>query len=297
MPPKMSLVIYFLRMLARHLITATIHFLQKHESSTMTKQRPLFWIMTMLFSLSTRHTSTAFHTLCKSKRFSTAAALASSSQNIGDDELSALFSRRNLRGVIFDMDGTLVQPCIDFGDMRRRIYSVASRDFSREINEGCVLELAEQLSPSAQEEASRIFHEIETDAIERMQFMNGMIQLCEWLDQQGIQRAVLTRNVERSVDALHDKLHLPPFRPAVARNTLHPIHKHNISPKPHPDAIHYICQHWNCSPSQVIMVGDSLKDDVVAANRAGCTSVFLDMGKDNCSGNVGTSTLKNENRQ
>jgi phosphoglycolate phosphatase-like HAD superfamily hydrolase len=122
--------------------------------------------------------------------------------------------------------------------------------------------------------------------------MNGMIPLCEWLDSQNIQRAVLTRNVERSVDALHDKLPVKPFEPAVARNTLHPVHQHNISPKPHPDAIHYICQSWKCSPSQVIMVGDSLKDDVVAANRAGCTSVFLNMGKDNCSGNEGTSTLE-----
>merc|ERR1719146_483870 len=28
---------------------------------------------------------------------------------------------RALRGVIFDMDGTLTVPCMDFGDMRRRV--------------------------------------------------------------------------------------------------------------------------------------------------------------------------------
>ena len=186
------------------------------------------------------------------------------------------------------MDGTLVRPVIDFGDMRRRIYSVGSRDFNTTINSGCVLELTERLSPGAQQEATRILQEIEQDAIDRMAFMDGMMDLCRWLDECNLKRAVLTRNVERSVDALHDKLipsKLAPFDPAVARNTRDPHSQINIAPKPHPDAIHYICERWNCSPQQVIMVGDSLKDDVVAANRAGCASVFLDMGKDNCSGN------------
>jgi phosphoglycolate phosphatase-like HAD superfamily hydrolase len=170
---------------------------------------------------------------------------------------------------------------------------VGSRDLNRDIREGCVLELTEQLSPTAQREATLIFQEIEQDAIDRMKFMDGMTDLCEWLDENGIQRAVLTRNVERSVHAFHDKLHpTAPFVPAVARNTIHPDHQTNIPPKPHPDAIHYICKEWNCEPSQVIMVGDSLKDDVVAANRAGCASIYLSMGKDNCSGNTNDSTLE-----
>ena len=199
------------------------------------------------------------------------------------------------RGVIFDMDGTLVRPCIDFADMRRRIYSVGSRDLSRDITEGCVLELTKQLSPAAQEEASLILHEIEQDAIDRMAFMDGMIDLCKWLDENHVKRAVLTRNVERSIDAFHDKLHpttIPPFAPAVARNTVHPLLQTHIPAKPQPDAIHYICQEWNCLPQDVIMVGDSLKDDVVAANRAGCASIHLSMGEDNCSGNTNDSTLE-----
>lgn len=190
------------------------------------------------------------------------------------------------------MDGTLVKPCIDFGEMRRRIYSVASRDLDKCIKEGCVLELAETLSETGREQANRILHEIESDAIERMQVMDGMMELCAWLDENGMERGLLTRNVERSVEAFHDKIRpaLKPFSPAVARNTQHPLSEETILPKPHPDAIHYICEHWGCLPSEVIMVGDSLKDDVVAANRAGCISVFLDMGKDNCSGNEETSS-------
>jgi HAD superfamily hydrolase (TIGR01549 family) len=233
---------------------------------------------TMLLSSFCTRQAVAFQQNCcfssKNKRLlSTALAAAPSSLPL------------DLRGIIFDMDGTLVCPVIDFGEMRRRIYSVGSRDFNTTINSGCVLELTERLSPRAQQEATRILQEIEQDAIDRMAFMDGMMDLCRWLDECNLKRAVLTRNVERSVDALHDKLQLAPFDPAVARNTIHPHLQTNIAPKPHPDAIHYICERWNCSPEQVIMVGDSLKDDVVAASRAGCASVFLDNGKDNCSGN------------
>lgn len=213
--------------------------------------------------------------------------------------IMALAAARNLpksvpRGIIFDMDGTLVRPCIDFGEMRRRIYQVSSQDLQRNITQGCVLELTSSLSPLAQEEATRIFEDIEEQAIRNMQFMDGMVELCQWLDAQGIRRAVLTRNVERSVDALHDKLHpvITPFVPAVARNTKCPITAQSIPFKPRPDAIHFICQQWDCDPSQVIMVGDSSKDDVVAANRAGCASVLLRLGEDNCSGNDQESTLE-----
>lgn len=210
----------------------------------------------------------------------------------------ALAAARNLpksapRGIIFDMDGTLVRPCIDFGEMRRRIYHVSSQDLQRTITQGCVLELASSLSPPAQQEATRIFEDIEEQAIRDMQFMDGMVELCQWLDAQGMRRAVLTRNVERSIDALHNKLHpVTPFVPAVARNTKCPITAQSIPAKPRPDAIHFICQQWDCDPSQVIMVGDSSKDDVVAANRAGCASVLLCLGEDNCSGNDQESTLE-----
>jgi HAD superfamily hydrolase (TIGR01549 family) len=197
------------------------------------------------------------------------------------------------RGIIFDMDGTLVRPCIDFGEMRRRIYHVSSQDLKRNVTQGCVLELSSSLSPPAQEKAARIFEEIEERAIRDMQLTDGLLDLVEWLDQVGMKRAVLTRNVERSIAALHDKMHpAAPFYPAVARNSICHISQQSIPPKPQPDAIHFICDKWDCDPSQVIMVGDSSKDDVVAANRAGCASVLLSLDEDNCSGNESDSTLE-----
>jgi HAD superfamily hydrolase (TIGR01549 family) len=193
-------------------------------------------------------------------------------------------------GIIFDMDGTLTKPCIDFADMRRRIYQVASHDFQRNVTEGCVIELASSLSPAGQERAKEIFDEIESQAIQDMTFMDGMEELCHFLDSQGIRRAVLTRNVERSVAYLHAKMKShPPFDPAIARDTI--SWDGNVIPaKPQPHAIEFICREWGCSVADVVVVGDSAKDDIVAANRAGCSSVLLQAyDKDNCSGNINAS--------
>ena len=116
-------------------------------------------------------------------------------------EIPSLLS---LKGIIFDMDGTLLHPCIDFASMRSQIYEIANRD------EG---ELIKSLPET-----------IEEDAIRHMKFMDDMVDLVKFLDAQGISRAVLTRNVERSLDAMYDKLWneegIPPFSPAVAKDTV-----------------------------------------------------------------------------
>lgn len=186
----------------------------------------------------------------------------------------------DIAGVIFDMDGTLIQPCIDFADMRNRIYSIADSDptmksLPLEKRRGDVLELYKSLSEMGKSEAKAVFDEIEAKAIEDMVLMEHVGELCHFLDQEGIPRAVLTRNVQRSVEVMHQKLWdthaVREFYPAVSRDTMSPFHdKEPLPSKPSPDAIFHICNVWGCSPEQVIMVGDSAADDIVAAYRANC---------------------------
>jgi HAD superfamily hydrolase (TIGR01549 family) len=205
-----------------------------------------------------------------------------------------------IKGVIFDMDGTLVKPCIDFPDMRRRIYDVASEDLSLAVTEGCILELVTQLSEQGQERCKEVFQDIEAKAIRDMAFMDGLNELLVFLDENKIRRAVLTRNVQNSIVAMHERLRdwhdvTTPFEPAVARDTTRPEQDTLITAKPAPDGILYICNQWQCDPSQVIMVGDSDKDDIVAAYRAGCGASVLLMDPqkvhDNNSGNDHDSDL------
>ena len=83
--------------------------------------------------------------------------------------------------------------------------------------------------------------------------------------------------------------------PSFTRSTqsytiLHPFHtipyqfhtwKCSFPYKPSPAALLHICETWGILASECIMVGDSVKDDIVCGNRAGAVTVLLDYeGKD-----------------
>ena len=61
---------------------------------------------------------------------------------------------------------------------------------------------------------------------------------------------------------------LAPFYPALARDFK--------PPKPAPAALLACAEAWGVPASEVVMVGDSLSDDVVAGNRAGAHTILLD---------------------
>jgi phosphoglycolate phosphatase-like HAD superfamily hydrolase len=195
------------------------------------------------------------------------------------------------KGVIFDMDGTLIRSVIDFADMRRRIYELATQDLGVSVQEGDILALATRLSETGQAKAKLVFEDVESKALRDMELNPGMLALCQLLDEEQIPRALLTRNVESSVEYMHQNKmgSIPRFQPAISRDSVD-REGNIIRPKPFPDAILHICQQWGCDPSQVVMVGDSLQDDVVAANRAGCISIHLSTMHDNDSGNAEESS-------
>lgn len=68
-------------------------------------------------------------------------------------------------------------------------------------------------------------------------------------------RALITRNVSRSVEFFHaTHFTLPPFVPALSRE---------FTPyKPHPASLLHIASHWEVPSSELVMIGDSAKDDV-----------------------------------
>ena len=177
--------------------------------------------------------------------------------------------RPTLRGVIFDMDGTLTVPNHDFALMYRRVGCVT----------GDILSEIETFDEARRNEANRIIHEMETEALEGMRVMPFATELGAYLDGLSIPRGLVTRNVTMSVDHFHvnhwckqkatgQETTLKPFHPALARD---------FKPyKPAPDALLKICEVWDIDPRECVMIGDSAKDDVVAGNRAGCVTILLD---------------------
>mmetsp|Transcript_795 Transcript_795/g.1692 ORF Transcript_795/g.1692 Transcript_795/m.1692 type:complete len:275 (+) Transcript_795:103-927(+) len=166
---------------------------------------------------------------------------------------------QKLRGVIFDMDGTLTEPYLDIAEMKRRCG----------ITSGDILDVIGSWSAEDQKQANKIIYEMECDARLNMTLMPGVADLCRFLDERGIPRGILTRNVMESVDHLHkEHVEAKPFLPAVTRG---------FTPyKPHPAGLMHICDVWRVDPSEIVMVGDSAKDDVVVGNRAGSATILLD---------------------
>jgi phosphoglycolate phosphatase-like HAD superfamily hydrolase len=110
---------------------------------------------------------------------------------------------------------------------------------------------------------------VRLQALERMELMPGTLELVRLLDARGIPRGLITRNVMDSVQHFHKKVFLgSPFSPALARC---------FTPyKPSPASILHICKAWSVHPREVIMIGDSAKDDIVCGNRAGASTILFD---------------------
>jgi len=173
-------------------------------------------------------------------------------------------ARRRVRGVVFDMDGTLTLPTIDFGALYR--------ECGLERGKADVLAHLASLPEGGAERARvvAVIERYEREGREQMALMPGALELGAWLDRAGVPRGLVTRNVYASVEHFHARCWsgLAPFAPALAREF--------EPPKPSPAALLHIAQSWGVPPSELLMVGDSAKDDVVAGNRAGAATVLLD---------------------
>ena len=177
-------------------------------------------------------------------------------------------TRRNgVRGVIFDMDGTLTVPVLDFVKMRKEVGVALGRDIGRA---DMLKEVEAEICEDRRQAALEAIRIVEREGHEKMKLARDVRAVCDFLDERNIPRAILTRNSKESLDYFHDRLPaIPKFHPAVSRDC-------GFLPKPHPDALEHIStQVWGFSTNEVLMVGDSAKDDVRAGRRAGAITVLL----------------------
>ena len=183
---------------------------------------------------------------------------AASHQNFRQMSTSNL---RKIAAVVFDMDGTLTVPCIDFAEMRRRVGVTDGQD---------ILTVIDGWPADQRAAAYKAIADVEQEALQNMKVMPGAEELCSLLDVAGVPRALVTRNVSSSVDFFHaTHFNLPPFFPALSREW--------TPYKPDPAALLHIADHYGAEATELVMIGDSAKDDVVCANRAGAVSILLNM--------------------
>lgn len=160
-----------------------------------------------------------------------------------------------IRGVIFDLDGTLVDSALDFDQMRRMGITGSQP-------------ILEALAAMPPEEAARcwaILHEHERIGAQCATVFPGVHAFLEALAARGWMRGVVTRNSRATTLALLSRLALA-LDPVVCRE--------DAPAKPDPAAIWKICEAWRAEPHQCIMIGD-FRFDIEAARRAGAHAVLF----------------------
>lgn len=176
--------------------------------------------------------------------------------------------RPTLRGVIFDMDGTLTVPNLDFAAMYERCNVPLSEDLLAAIS----------AMPSDEKAAANaVIDEMEAEGRRTLQLNEGALELAGWLHRHGVPTAIVTRNTAVTVDHLHSQLWepagLPPLDPALSRDD-------PIPDKPDPAALHLIAEKWGVELGpELLMIGDSPSKDVVFGKAAGISTALVDSGR------------------
>ncbi len=159
------------------------------------------------------------------------------------------------RAIIFDMDGTITRPVLDFRQIRDEIG----------LPDGDIAQTIAALNSSEQERAWAIIrrHELEAESLQELQ--DGAGTLLERCRSEGVFLGLITRNLQRSVDALCERFGLK-FDCVITREFPHI--------KPHPAPILHMLNLWNVAPDQTLMVGDYIHD-IECGKAAGTETCFF----------------------
>lgn len=191
-----------------------------------------------------------------------------------------------LKGVAFEMDGTLVRSNPNPSDVYRMV-------FERDPPEGYDL-LREIECIESSEEKSRayeILNDTESASRRKMTLTPGCEELLTFLSLQKISTAIVTRKSHETTEVLSHKLKQveanvqdwgqdkPPdlsFKRIIARDD-RDADNNPIPPKPDPSAIQILAREtFGCETSQVLVVGDSVANDVGFGKNAGAkTALFV----------------------
>jgi len=166
---------------------------------------------------------------------------------------------KRLEAVIFDLDGTLTVPYLDFDAIRAEIGGI----------QGPILEALAGKSEAEKTRAFEIIHRHELDAAENSQLQEGAYEMLRTLRTEGRKIGLLTRNRHDSVERICAKHDLS-FDVIVTRED-GPI-------KPDPFGVTHACRMLGVQPEASCVVGDYLYD-LIAGRRAGAISILLSVNQ------------------
>ncbi len=161
-----------------------------------------------------------------------------------------------IKGIIFDMDGTITECDVDFVAIRREA----------NLPDVPILEYIESLHEQRRKkEVLAVLEKHEARAAEISRLRQGVTEVLEKLREKGIKTALLTRNSSRSVKTILRKHNLK-FDVIVTRD--------DAPPKPSPQPVLLISKKLGLQPEELLIVGD-FHFDIQAGKAAGAKTAFL----------------------
>ena len=164
-------------------------------------------------------------------------------------------SKNPIQGVIFDLDGTLIDIDIPFDTIRKELG----------IPEGDILKAIKGFPAEEQERAYRLIDEFEYGSIPGSRPVEGMRETLAYLAENDIPYAVVTRGSKQRSEILLRKHEVP--APII-------IGREDTEPKPSPEAVRRAAELMDIPPERLLVVGDYFYD-IEAGNRAGCRTALL----------------------
>lgn len=181
-----------------------------------------------------------------------------------------------MKGVIFDLDGTLVDSKIDFRKMKRRNIKLLEASgvepgllteemLNYDIEKRAIKDL--RTKGVSEEEIQRIFqktaeimNETELEAIKDVKLVNGVVETLEKLKRLGLKIGIITRSCREYTNRILEKFGLDKLIDAVAtRNDV-------LKPKPDPKHPRYLMKILGVKPSETVLIGDHPMDALCAKN-------------------------------
>jgi len=159
------------------------------------------------------------------------------------------------RAVLFDMDGTLTEPMLDFPRIKAEMG----------IGTGPILESLAAMDEAARKKAEAVLLRHEEIAADSSRLNPGCEDLLNWLSEMRIAVAVITRNSRSSAETV--------FRRHGLKIDVS-ITREDGPFKPSPVSLELACQRLGVVRGETWMVGDG-QYDVEAALAAGIRSVWI----------------------
>ena len=160
-------------------------------------------------------------------------------------------------GIVCDLDGTLVDSKLDFGEMRA-VMGVPKG--------GGILEFMASLPEARLARAKEILDRFEFNGAKEATLIPGVDRFLKRVREAGIPFGILTRNSRRVAEFTMDRFGI---QPEIL------VTREDARPKPDPDGLHLILKKWGLTNHQAIFVGDYRFDIETGVNAGVPTALYV----------------------